>query len=320
MGFPAMNFMRQEVYDAVYDAMHDIECDAVNSLFVLHRFSDLQKYYVGAILSADDSLFKISDSYLSLLFLIASDTELNEYFVELHADDIMELNRVVSSLLGVNLNVKISYCLYDNVSLNDTGIYVKFCGTLLSDKNMISKIRNVFLENHMPDRSDFADDGSFGEVLCQWSNKIQTEIKQICPSLLDGMKSYKNGTVFAPLNGAMIRLMRERIGLTQKAFAAKYSIPVGTLSQWEQGVRNPPGYVCMMIKEIARLEQLIPKHTVRVLLGNKKIPVAIIQNGKNEHMFASEAIDKYGDCEVLSFREETCSWGTLLCINISVLS
>lgn len=36
-----------------------------------------------------------------------------------------------------------------------------------------------------------------------------------------------------------VRKLRDRLGLTQEAFAARYRIPVGTLRDWEQGRKFP---------------------------------------------------------------------------------
>jgi putative transcriptional regulator len=36
-----------------------------------------------------------------------------------------------------------------------------------------------------------------------------------------------------------VKKLRERLGLTQEAFAATYRIPVGTLRDWEQCRKNP---------------------------------------------------------------------------------
>jgi putative transcriptional regulator len=35
------------------------------------------------------------------------------------------------------------------------------------------------------------------------------------------------------------RRLRDRLGLTQEAFAARYRIPIGTLRDWEQGRKLP---------------------------------------------------------------------------------
>lgn len=51
-----------------------------------------------------------------------------------------------------------------------------------------------------------------------------------------------------------IKEIREKTNLSQSQFAKKFNIPVGTISHWEQGVRNPPEYVVAMIERILELE------------------------------------------------------------------
>jgi putative transcriptional regulator len=36
-----------------------------------------------------------------------------------------------------------------------------------------------------------------------------------------------------------VKKLRERLGLTQEAFADAYRIPIGTLRDWEQGRKRP---------------------------------------------------------------------------------
>jgi putative transcriptional regulator len=36
-----------------------------------------------------------------------------------------------------------------------------------------------------------------------------------------------------------VKSMRRALGLTQEQFAARYGIPLGTLRDWEQGVKEP---------------------------------------------------------------------------------
>ena len=62
-----------------------------------------------------------------------------------------------------------------------------------------------------------------------------------------------------------IKELRERTGLSQSKFAAKfYTTPVN-ISHWEQGVRKPPEYVVKMIERILdlELENNILKDTVK---------------------------------------------------------
>ena len=47
-----------------------------------------------------------------------------------------------------------------------------------------------------------------------------------------------------------IKEMRERTGLTQKAFAELFSIPLSTLQKWEQGAAEPAPYILEMIKRL----------------------------------------------------------------------
>ena len=38
-----------------------------------------------------------------------------------------------------------------------------------------------------------------------------------------------------------LKIIRRALGLTQEEFAARYQIPLGTLRDWEQGAKSPPG-------------------------------------------------------------------------------
>ena len=49
-----------------------------------------------------------------------------------------------------------------------------------------------------------------------------------------------------------VKRLRERLGLTQEAFAAAYRIPVGTLRDWEQGRKNPDAPARAYLTVIAR--------------------------------------------------------------------
>ena len=44
-----------------------------------------------------------------------------------------------------------------------------------------------------------------------------------------------------------IRELRDKTGLTQKAFSELYGIPVSTLRKWEQGESSPPEYVLRLL-------------------------------------------------------------------------
>ena len=44
--------------------------------------------------------------------------------------------------------------------------------------------------------------------------------------------------------------LRKGTGLTQKAFAERFGIPVSTLRKWEQGEASPPPYVIRLIASV----------------------------------------------------------------------
>ena len=45
-----------------------------------------------------------------------------------------------------------------------------------------------------------------------------------------------------------IRELRRATGLSQRAFAEAYGVPIGTLRNWEQGISTPPSYVAAMLQ------------------------------------------------------------------------
>jgi putative transcriptional regulator len=49
-----------------------------------------------------------------------------------------------------------------------------------------------------------------------------------------------------------VKKLRERLGLTQEAFAATYRIPIGTLRDWEQGRKLPDAPARAYLTVIAR--------------------------------------------------------------------
>ncbi|MFZ1086998.1 MAG: helix-turn-helix domain-containing protein [Terracidiphilus sp.] len=49
-----------------------------------------------------------------------------------------------------------------------------------------------------------------------------------------------------------VKKLRERLGLTQEAFAAVYRIPVGTLRDWEQARKRPDAPARAFLTVIAR--------------------------------------------------------------------
>jgi putative transcriptional regulator len=54
-----------------------------------------------------------------------------------------------------------------------------------------------------------------------------------------------------------VKRLRERIGLTQEAFAAAYRIPIGTLRDWEQRRKIPDATARAFLTVIARDPQAV---------------------------------------------------------------
>ena len=52
-----------------------------------------------------------------------------------------------------------------------------------------------------------------------------------------------------------IRKLRDSVNMTQKEFSNYFSIPIGTVQDWEHGRRNPPIYVIAMIKRLLAYEK-----------------------------------------------------------------
>lgn len=46
--------------------------------------------------------------------------------------------------------------------------------------------------------------------------------------------------------------IRLKLGMTQRAFAEYFEIPLRTLERWESGRSNPPEYVVHLVEYVAR--------------------------------------------------------------------
>ena len=77
--------------------------------------------------------------------------------------------------------------------------------------------------------------------------------------------------------------LRKVTGLTQKAFADLYEIPVSTLRKWEQHEATPPDYVIRLIA---------------MSLPNVDDNLLSISDGKNDYYYDEikrEVMDRYGN-------------------------
>ena len=63
-----------------------------------------------------------------------------------------------------------------------------------------------------------------------------------------------------------VKAVRERTGLTQEQFAAKFAIRLGTLRHWERGDRKPHGSALVLLNIIAKE----PKAVMRAIEENSR--------------------------------------------------
>jgi DNA-binding transcriptional regulator YiaG len=55
-----------------------------------------------------------------------------------------------------------------------------------------------------------------------------------------------------PLNGEMIRALRERLQLTQTAFADRIGCAQGAVAMWEAGQRHPRGLYAKAVRALMK--------------------------------------------------------------------
>ncbi|MEJ2333511.1 helix-turn-helix domain-containing protein [Thermodesulfobacteriota bacterium] len=85
--------------------------------------------------------------------------------------------------------------------------------------------------------------------------------RDIGQELLDGIAAIKKGkgkrkTVQLPPN---VKSIRDKMGLSQSAFAGLLGVSVRTLQEWEQGRRNPKGPAQALLRVADRHpEALLP--------------------------------------------------------------
>lgn len=53
------------------------------------------------------------------------------------------------------------------------------------------------------------------------------------------------------------RAVRSRLGMTQEAFAQMLGVPLGTLRNWEQGIREPAGAAKALLRVAAKHPKMV---------------------------------------------------------------
>jgi putative transcriptional regulator len=61
------------------------------------------------------------------------------------------------------------------------------------------------------------------------------------------------------LSAAITRLIRQRLGITQTEFSARYQIPIGTLRDWEQNRKQPDAPAMAYLRVIAREPEIVAR-------------------------------------------------------------
>ena len=59
------------------------------------------------------------------------------------------------------------------------------------------------------------------------------------------------------MGGEDIRKLREKLVLSQEAFAKRFGFKVGTLRHWEQGTRYPKGPALVLLSVIKRSPEVV---------------------------------------------------------------
>ena len=70
------------------------------------------------------------------------------------------------------------------------------------------------------------------------SNSIITSLQELAAHERGELKLKSTAVKVPPVD---VRKLRTDIGLSQEEFAARYNLALGTVRNWEQGVREPDG-------------------------------------------------------------------------------
>ena len=87
---------------------------------------------------------------------------------------------------------------------------------------------------------------------------IEADAGESLPDLRQALAEAKAGMVgrVTTPEQMLVRQAREKVGLTQAAFAERIATPVATLRDWEQGRFAPPGGVVCLLKLIIKHPEL----------------------------------------------------------------
>ncbi|MEE8057974.1 MAG: NadS family protein [Pseudomonadales bacterium] len=90
-------------------------------------------------------------------------------------------------------------------------------------------------------------------------DELQASVQEM-DKIIQGKKTAARVTEFPEPE---VKLIREKVGLSQHRFAILIGVSKRTLENWEQGRRHPTGPA----KALLRILEADPKHAVRALHG-----------------------------------------------------
>ena len=88
-------------------------------------------------------------------------------------------------------------------------------------------------------------------------SKTFTSIKQGLREAIAHQKGGAKGVKTYTSSDVDVQALRQRIGLTQEQFAAKFGISLGTLRHWERGDRKPHGPALVLLRVIDKNDRAV---------------------------------------------------------------
>ena len=88
-------------------------------------------------------------------------------------------------------------------------------------------------------------------------SKAFTSIKQGLREAIAHQKGRTKGVKTYTPSDIDVQALRQRIGLTQEQFAAKFGISLGTLRHWERGDRKPHGPALVLLRVIDKNDRAV---------------------------------------------------------------
>ena len=88
-------------------------------------------------------------------------------------------------------------------------------------------------------------------------SKTFTSIKQGLREAIAHQKGGAKGVKTYTPSEIDVQSLRQRIGLTQEQFAAKFGISLGTLRHWERGDRKPHGPALVLLRVIDKDDRAV---------------------------------------------------------------